>query len=404
MRQSSPPTVPADRAAIIAASAAGGIGMATAMGFGRFSFTPILPGMMADLGLTPAEAGVIAAANFAGYLAGAVLASLGWAEGRERRLALLALLATAALLFAMGLGTGGSSGVLVFSVVRFLAGLSSAFAMIFMSGIVLGVGLRHGSHRVASFHFGGVGLGIALSSLMVYVLAFSGAGWRADWFAGGVFAVLATLLVARLLPKAPAVQGQAKPAEPRLTWSRPLTVMTLTYGLFGFGYVVSATFIVAMARDGGNGPSVEFLTWFVTGIAAALSVHVWRAAVPRIGLVGAYAAGMLVEAVGLVLAVVLSGGIAPILGGLLLGATFIMVTAFGLEIGRKLAPESPRRALASLTAAFGVGQIIGPAVGGALAAQAGGYGLPTLIAAGVLVIAAAVTMLHARAIRQAAGV
>ncbi len=381
---------------------AGAIAMAVAMGFGRFSYTPILPGMMTGLGLTPADAGIIASANFIGYLLGAVAAGYGWAAGRERQIALSALAATAVLLLAMGL----TSSLLLFSVIRFLAGVASAFAMIFTSSIVLSRGLAAANPHVQAVHFGGVGVGIAISSLMVFLLPAGGlrvfASWQAGWFGGAVIACLGTIIVAALLPEGPA-GGKNGEKEKPLVWTRPLVVITLTYGLFGFGYVITATFLVAMARQGTTDHTVEFLAWLITGLSAAVSVHAWRRTVPRLGMVGVYLAGLLVEAIGLILAVALPSPYAPLIGGLMLGATFIMITAYGLQIGRALAPRSPRKALAFMTAAFGVGQIVGPLVAGWLAETSGSFTAPTLLAAGVLLFCAALTGMEMRRIVIATG-
>jgi len=362
----------------------GALSMAAAMGFGRFSYTPILPGMMAGLGLSAADAGLIAAGNFAGYLAGAVLAAYGWASRRERTVAVLALLANAVLLLAMAF----LDTVPAFVVIRFLAGLASAFAMIFTSSIVLGHAALRANENVQPAHFGGVGLGIALSSFMVVALAmlFDGAQeWRWDWIVGGIFALVAALVSWVMLPQAPRAAG-AERKEPPLVWKRPLLLLTLSYGLFGFGYVVTATFLVAMARSGSASHTVEFLSWFITGLAAAASLVLWRPFQRRFGLGAAYMAGPLAEAVGVPAAGMLPPGSAPLVGGLLFGATFLMCAAYGLQIGRRLSPESPRRAFAIMTAAFGIGQIIGPLVAGWLAEATGSFTLPTLVAAGVLVV------------------
>jgi predicted MFS family arabinose efflux permease len=385
---------------LTSAACAGAIAMAVAMGFGRFSYTPILPAMMSGLAMSPADAGVIASANFIGYLVGAVVAGYGWAAGRERLVALSALAATAALLLAMGL----TSSLLLFSVIRFLAGIASAVAMIFTTAIVLSRGLAAANPHVQSVHFGGVGIGIAVSSLMVFLLPAGGFGgvanWQAGWFGGAIIALIGTFLVALMLP-AGAARANGGEREKPLVWTRPLFVVTLTYGLFGFGYVITATFLVAMARQGATDHMVEFLAWLVTGLSAAVSVHLWRSAVGRLGLVGVYLAGLLVEAIGLVLAVALPSPLAPLVGGLLLGATFIMITAYGLQIGRVLAPASPRKVLAVMTAAFGVGQIIGPLVAGWLAEGSGSFTAPTLLAAGVLLFCALLTGLERRRIAAA---
>lgn len=370
---------------------AGAVTLAAVMGFGRFFYTPVLPAMMADLHLDPAQSGLIAAANFAGYLAGAILAGYGWAAGHERRLALLALAANAALLAVMGF----ASTLPAFVIIRFLAGLASAFGLVFTSGIVLSHGLAAGDTRVPVIHFSGVGAGIALSSLLVLELSsFEHGGfaaWRLDWIVAAIFTSLALVAVSLLLPRTGA--GVSARPEPALCWTRPLAALALSYGLFGIGYVVTATFIVAIVRDGGADPLLEALTWFVTGLTAAVSLALWKWPQRRLGLLGGYRAALLLEALGVAATVILPMPVSVLVGGVLLGATFMVITAYGLQLCRAMAPESPHRSLATMTAAFGVGQIVGPLAAGWLAAESGSYGLPSLMAAAILTVAALVTLL-----------
>ncbi|MGO7015991.1 YbfB/YjiJ family MFS transporter [Rhizobium leguminosarum] len=375
---------------LVSTAAAGAVAMAAAMGFGRFSYTPILPGMISGVPLSAADAGFIASANFVGYLVGAVLAAYGWAAGRERLVALLSLLATAILL-----AMAATDSVAVFAIIRFLAGIASAFAMVFTSSIVLSHGAAAGNDHVQAAHFGGPGAGIALSSVMVLLIGLGfhdgPGGWRADWIGGALYCAASLVVVFLLLPSAPAQSAQAG-REPPLIWSRPMVLLTLSYGLFGFGYVITATFLVTIARLSATGPFVEFLCWFIAGLTAAVALFAWKPLVRPLGLGGVYVAALLVEAAGVFATVALPPSVAPLIGGALFGATFLAITAYGLQIGRKLSPDSPRRILAMMTAAFGVGQIGGPVVAGWIAERTGSFTLPTMIAAVALVACAALVM------------
>ncbi len=181
------------------------VAMAIGMGIGRFIFTPILPGMMTELGLTPGDAGIIASANYVGYLLGAIIAGLGWASGIERPLVYLSIAASAALCFAMSV----SDGVAVFSIVRFFAGVASAFMLVFTATIVFSHLAVANRQDLQAVHFGGVGSGIALSSLLVAFSSASGFGWRENWIAAAILSALGLLAVLMLIRQGPGAQRRS---------------------------------------------------------------------------------------------------------------------------------------------------------------------------------------------------
>lgn len=364
---------------------AGMIALAVAMGIGRFVYTPILPGMMEELGLTPADAGWIASANYLGYLVGALAAVGGWAHGRERLLMLAGLAATAVLTGLMGL----ADTMAAFLVIRFLAGVASAFVLVFMSSIVFGHLAAVGRNDLQALHFGGVGLGIAASSALMAILVTEQAGWPAGWFWSAAISACAIAVVMLLLGSTATANG-ADGREPALPKDRALVKIIVAYGLFGFGYIVTATFLVAIVRQGGGGRVFEAVVWMVTGLAGIPSVWLWQKIAAKIGLYRAYAWGCLVEVVGVSASVTMGGHVGPLLGGFLLGGTFIAITALGLQSGRQLAPQAPRRILALMTASFGLGQIIGPIVAGLLAEASGDFFLASIVAAAVLLVSGAV--------------
>lgn len=355
---------------------AGAVTMAIAMGFGRFSYTPILPGMIDGLGLTASQAGLIASANYLGYLFGAIAAAYIAVPRQERRIALSGLLLTCVLLFAMS----SFETVTWFSIVRFLAGWTSAFVMIFTTSIVVSNTAGPKGSLVQAIHFGGVGAGIAISAAMVGGLTLQGYGWPALWTTGAVICVCGFVLVAWLLPPMPK-RASGSNVEPKIKWSPGLIALTISYGIFGFGYIITATFIVTIVRAGGPDIALETAVWLVTGISAAVSVVAWLPIVRRIGLMNTYLWACGVEMLGVAASVLVPMPLGPLLGGLLLGFTFIVVTAYGLQIGRQVAPESPRRVIAVMTAAFGLGQVIGPVLAGYLADLSGSFTSASIAAA-----------------------
>jgi predicted MFS family arabinose efflux permease len=369
----------------LAYALAGMVAMAVAMGIGRFVYTPILPGMMDGLGLTASDAGLIASANYAGYLVGAILAAGNWGQGREHAVAMAGLAASTVLAAAMGL----TESIGLFLAIRFLAGVASAFVMVFLSTIVFSRLAVAGRSDLQAWHFGGVGAGIAISSLMTAALLLAGAQWQASWLWSGALSALGLAVVWMVIDRGPA-PAHKPVAEPPMPRSTSMTRIIVAYGLFGFGYIVTATFLVAIVRQGGADRMFESVVWLATGLAGLPSVWLWGFAARRWGLSKVFAVGCVVEALGVAASVVLGGYVGPLLGGVLLGATFIAVTAMGLQLARQLAGNAPRRVLALMTASFGLGQILGPIVAGIVADSTGSFTAPSLLAALVLLAAAVV--------------
>jgi predicted MFS family arabinose efflux permease len=367
----------------VSVAVGGMVAMAVGIGIGRFVYTPILPPMIATLGLSKSAAGLIASANFLGYLAGALGAARAALPGSRRTWLIGALGLSAATTAAMGLAVS----VPEFMALRFLGGVASALALILASALVLDRLAEAGRSGLAALHFAGVGIGIAVSAALVASMLDVGMDWTSMWLGSGGLALLGAVAVAVLVPSGMEPRTAARPegAAPR---DPRLRRMTLAYGLFGFGYVVTATFLVAIVRATPAIRELEPVIWVVVGLAAAPSVMVWSFLGRRIGIPAAFAVAALAEAVGVLASVVWPSSVGICVAAVLVGGTFMGLTALGLMRGRELAHGDPRRVMAAMTGAFGVGQIVGPALAGAISDATGGFGVPSIAAAAALVGAA----------------
>jgi predicted MFS family arabinose efflux permease len=171
-----------------------------------------------------------------------------------------------------------------------------------------------------------------------------------------------------------------------------LRLLIAAYGLFGFGYVITATFLVTIVRRSQVLAPLEPWIWIVFGVSAIPSVAVWNYLSSQWGNLNTFAIACLIEAIGIAASLIGSAVIGVLLAAVLLGGTFMGLTALGIGAARKLSIGDPRRNIALITTAFGVGQIIGPALAGLLADQFGSFAVPTLAAAAALVVAGSLAL------------
>ena len=361
---------------------AGSIALAAALGIGRFVYTPILPPMVEALGFTKSTAGLIASANFLGYLIGALLVAAPILGGTRRVWLLGALAMSAITTGAMGL----TNNVAVFVVLRFVGGAASAFVLVLSSTLVLERLAQAGRAGLSALCFAGVGIGIAVSAVLVAAMLRAGQSWQALWLASGALSLAAATTVGVLL-RTDSTPARRNGQEIRSA-SPNLLRLIAAYGLFGFGYVITATFLVTIVRATPTVRSLEPVIWFVFGLAAAPSVAFWTRIAALLGAARAFALACLVEALGVAASVVWQTEPGIFLASVLVGGTFMGLTALGLIRARTLAAGEPRRVLAYMTGAFGTGQIIGPAFAGVLSDWLGSFTVPSIAAVIALILAA----------------
>jgi predicted MFS family arabinose efflux permease len=375
----------------IGLSCGGLLAMAAAIGIGRFVYTPILPVMLDSLDWSKADAGLVASSNFLGYLIGAIAAARQVAPGCQRFWLLATLLLSAVTTAAMAL----DAHIVTLMALRLVGGAASAFVIVLASTLVLARLSAARCGHLSAVHFAGVGAGIMVSAAAVSLMLAAGAGWQALWIGAGSIALLAPAVVAVLIPE-PVAASTPPPVPVGEKPKRGLAILIVAYGLFGFGYVITATFLVTIVRVTPELRALEAWIWVLFGFAAIPSVVLWSWIGERIGLAMAFALACLTEAVGVAASVEWITVQGACLSSILLGGTFMGITALGLMTARQLSGASSQRAVGLMTASFAVGQMIGPTVAGVLSDRLGSLRVPSLVAAVALVVAAGLAVVAAR--------
>lgn len=389
---------------------AGMVSLAVAMGIGRFAFTPLLPMMLSDGVVDLPTASWLASANYLGYLLGALLCT--FQPWLWRKLGIVApvngpamvrggLAATAVLTLGMVLPWPGAWPTL-----RLAAGVVSALVFVFTSSWCLAQLARLGLPAMGALIYAGPGGGIVLSGLAATVMV----AWQGSAALGWlIFGLLAALLTAAIWPTfgtrgAPAsVAATSSPAVPGGSehhGGAEIAMLAFAYGLAGFGYIITATFLPVIARQSLPGSAWLDMFWPILGMGVIAGVLIAsRIRGPgdqRLRLAACY----LIQALGIGTSLWSPTLAGFAIGSLLLGLPLTAITFFALQEARRLRPAAPSGLIGLVTATYGLGQIVGPPLAAALLARsrnpAEGFALSLEIAAGGLVLGALAYLAMAR--------
>ncbi|MFB9834471.1 YbfB/YjiJ family MFS transporter [Actinoallomurus acaciae] len=361
------------RAHIVHSAAA----LAAGMGVGRFVYTPILPLMTAQAGLSAGTGASLATANYAGYLAGALGGILLPRLVRSPAVLRCSLLVLVVTLAAMPLthATG------LWLALRLSAGVTSALIFVIAVGSVLEHLRGHPVHR-PGWAFGGIGAGIVLSGSLVLILR-SVADWRVAWWAAAGLVVLLAVPSWNLRTEPepePVNSGRDRTGGRRVR--RRFVALFVSYTLEGVGYIIAGTFLVAAIEQ--RAPAwIGSAAWVVVGLAAVPSAALWSWPHRRWSRPGLLLAALIVQAVGVALPALAGGVAAALVSAALFGGTFVGVSTLALATGTDL--RFPR-SVALLTAGYSAGQIAGPLIVTPLLQH--GYRGALIVAAAVVLAAA----------------
>ena len=350
------------------------IALMMAMGIGRFALTPQLPHLISEGQIDLTAAGLIAAANYLGYLLGAVDAMFSRRPDQVQRRLHGGLWLCVLLTLASFWANGFWSHLLL----RFGTGVASAWVLVMITALSQPLAAAAGRPRLGALVFAGPGLGIFLTGLLALFSHLAQQTSATLWLIYSAVALVMLLGIVRILPQ-PGVGATVAPAAS--SSNRGIGRLAVVYALYGVGYIIPATFLSQMANAQFHGQWQADLFWPCFGLAAAIGVLLvsLRRHDPdttRHWLM----ATLWLQAAG-VFACLLGSGLGLALGVILCGTPFLACMQLVMQRSRELAPHATQRNAGLLTACFAVGQLSGPLLAAVSSHFSGGL-QPALVIAG----------------------
>jgi len=374
----------------------GMLSICACLGFGRFAIGMLLPSMAVTLKLTYAQMGFISTANFVGYLASVLISGHWSSEIGARRLIFISLLVVGVSMALVSRAINFHQVLLLYM----LTGIGSGAANVTIMGLVSSWFSSSRRGRAAGFIVIGSGFAIIISGRLIpFINRTSGQeGWRTNWLilSAVVIAIACiSVLLIRNKPEDKGLQllGAEKPGHGKdirahnktgsVYREKMIYFLGLIYFLFGYTYVIYATFIVTtLVRERGFSESLAGNFWSMVGFLSLFSGPVFGTLSDRIS----RKAGLIIVFTFQMLSYLLvASGLPGIF--LYLSIFFFGIVAWSIPsimaaaVGDYVGAQKAARAFGLVTFIFGFGQIAGPAVAGVLAEKTGSFSSSFVMAA-----------------------
>ena len=368
---------------------AGIIGLFIGVGVARFSYTSLLPSMLADNTLSLTFSGILASINYVGYLSGSIFAIFIKDINTKVKYFRLGIILCILTTIIMGVTTNE----ILWLLGRVIAGFGAAMALVVGAAIVMTKLNFQDKTKAMGIYFSGIGIALASSDIISrYVLSFS--SWQNSWIVLTfcAIAVAAYPLYILSFDKEISQKNEKHPFNKAL-FSPFVVVLIVAYFTEGVGFVIQGTFLPTILKSIEGLEGVAGLSWLLVGLAGIPSSIIWMRLAHKYGSVNIIIIAMSLQIVGILIPTFSTNMYLNLFSGILYGATFVGLVALFMNLGGKLAASNPVMLMGALTTAYGIGQVTAPLYAVSLTQLTGNYNYALYLTAAIVLFGVLILLL-----------
>jgi len=359
---------------------AGILGLFIGVGVARFAYTSLLPSMLEEKALSLTFSGVLASANYAGYLSGAIFAIFIKGINNKIRYFRIGLLLCIVTTLVLGITTNETLWLLS----RFVAGFGAAMSLVVGAAIVMVKLDYKDKTKAMGINFSGIAVALALSDVIArYTLSMY--SWQMSWVVLSISAVIVVFYPWYILsPEPKSEQNNNISSFDKNIFSGFVVILILAYFTAGVGMVVQGTFLPTILKSIPGLEGISGSTWLIVGLVGIPSSIIWMRMAHKYGSVNIIIIALIIQIVGILIPTFTSNVYLNLISGILYGGTFVGLVALFMHLGGRIAGDNPVILMGSLTTAYGIGQVSAPLYTVALTDWSGNYNYALYATAAIL--------------------